>query len=341
MESTGRGVRRVVAACGVAWTVVVLMAACAPLPADTVASLCPPQSSTLPPGYADAPQVTYFRDWPETVSQPAVEVLDRLAKIPGDFTVSADRYVTVRLRGWDTAGRDLADRLRAEFGNVIDIEVGAKRLGGGPNGRTGSCVITAPTWSVAAAPRGLSVRVITAPSYDRTAPVTATLRITNRSRRAVLVATAPNLITRTCSYSSDGEALTRPGSALNVNRGKGAPAPNDPAPLRSPEDGRVWWTPSALLDHDKPHGPIACAVPLHGFMGIRIPRRGHADLVVAASTTSVMAGDDPVLEPGHYDLRATFAVRPERGGGSNAVDENGVIAPWKVVAAPPAPVTLR
>lgn len=341
MESTGRGIRRVVAACGVAWTVVVLTAACAPLPADTVASLCPSQASTVPPSYVDAPAVTYFRDWPETVPAPAVEVLDRLAVIPGDFTVSANPFVTVRLRSWDAAGQDLAARLRAEFGALIDIEVGAKRLGGGPNGRTGSCVITAPTWSVAAGPKAMSIRVITAPSYDRTAPVTATLRITNHSRRAIRVAPAPNVLRSACWSSSDGESLARPGSALNVNRGKGTPAPNDPAPLSWPEAGRSWWAPSSLLDHDKPHGPIVCELPLRIFMGVRVPPRGHADLVVAASTTSVTAGDDPILEPGRYDLRATFAVRPDGGGGSTMVDEYGVVAPWKVVAAPPAPVTLR
>lgn len=335
-----RGVGRKVLVGVGALAAVVVAAACAPLPPDALASLCPPQASALPPGYVGAARVSYSPEWPSAVPAPAVEVLDRLSVIPGDFTVSADSFVTVRLTGWDAAGRDLAARLRSEFGAQIDIEVGAKRLGGGPNGRTGSCVITAPRWSIAAAPTGLSVQVITAPSYDRTAPVTATLRITNQTRRAVWVAPAP-AGGWLCDAGDIGESLARPGTALNVNRAKGLLARNDPAPAAEQSLGLGSAMPLSGEGGQK-WAPVVCTAELRLFLGTRIAPRGHADLPVAASTTSVMAGDDPVVGPGRYDLRATFAVLADsRSAIGPYVPATGAVAPWKVVAAPPVSVTLR
>jgi hypothetical protein len=276
----------------------------------------------------------------QQVPAPSAVLLNQLLKVPGTFTIVPIPIVTVRLPDWSPDSQALAGRLRNEFGTTIDIEVGLKRLGGGPSGRSTSCVLVAPVWAIAEAPpKQLRVTVLIAPSFDRGATVTGTLRVTNAGRRSMWIAPHLSSRSRACGSTSLGEAIAQPGSSLAVNSSKGLPATDAP-PTAEPADRLE------VMRTESPSGPawrarlVVC--PTVVWVGQRLRPGARIDIPINASTISVTADDQPFLASGAYDLRANFVVAPwSPGAAVPTVSAPGVRPPWTVVAAPVTRFELR
>lgn len=282
-----------------------LSSGCLPLPPAETAAIC----NTAPSG-------------PPTADDLAV--LERLAD--RDLPVAIGSPPSVRLDAHDTA---TATALRAEFGASIDIEIGSKRLGRVP-GNPDGCLLVAPTWAIAEpAPKGVTMTATpTQPVFDRNGSIRATVRVTNRTGRSIVVSQAvPRTPSRNCGDL--GVALSSTTSALAVNRVDGL-QPLDPN-FQLVRTGRSYGRLSRMGDGSFSTVIVTsiCAIPI--VTGITVRPGGSAMIPITAGTESVQPGADPIVLPGTYHLRATVDVRL-----STAPD-----AVAHRVAAPPTRVELR
>jgi len=317
--------------------------ACAPLPPAVAAALCAPPSSYVPAEVAAAPLVGFPPTRPfQEVPAPNAALMARLLDFPGGFEVAPGPVVTVRVRGTDAAARATAAAVRREFGSAVDIEMGLKRLPGGPGGGP-ACLLASPRWAVGATPpAGVALRVMPrAAEFGPGAPVEADVTITNRRRHAVSVAPVTGkLPNRDCGVAL-GQALAAPGSALALNASVGLPArgvePN-PKPLTAGEHSRV----TQPGDTGPTWAPMTCTLPLHLLAATPIPPGGSVTLTVAASPLSLTPGDDPTLPEGDYELRALIVIDTTASIRALSPDLNTTIpAGLRTVAVPSVRVRVR
>ena len=280
------------------------LSGCLPLPPAETAAIC----NTAPSGPPTATTWPCSSGW--RIETPGG---DRIAAVGSTLTRTTQRR-----------------RPRcAEFGASIDIEIGSKRLGRVP-GNPDGCLLVAPTWAIAEpAPKGVTMTATpTQPVFDRNGSIRATVRVTNRTGRSIVVSQAvPRRPSRNCGDL--GVALSSTTSALAVNRVDGL-QPLDPN-FQLVRTGRSYGRLSRMGDGSFSTVIVTsiCAIPI--VTGITVRPGGSAMIPVTAGTESVQPGADPIVLPGTYHLRATVDVRL-----STAPD-----AVAHRVAAPPTRVELR
>lgn len=317
--------------------------ACAPLPPTVAAARCASSSSYLPPQIANAPLVgfpTAGGPW-QQIPAPNAALLDRLLDVPGDFGVIPAPVVTVQIRGTDAAARATAAAVRRELGSAVDIEIGLKRLAGGPGGGP-TCLLAPPNWAVGAAPpAGVATRVMPrAGSFGPGVAVEAEVTITNRRRQSIRVAPVTGKLPHPACGVPLGQPLTAPGSLLAVNASVGLPARADKAAAHLLEGSQyVPSTPTA--GGERTWIPVTCTMELRGYAAMTIPPGGSATLVVAASPLSLTPGDDPTLPGGEYDLRALVVIDTTARLSVLSPDLNTTVpVGWRTVAVPAVRVRI-
>jgi len=322
---------------------VAALAGCLPLPPTIAAALCAPASTYVPASTSSAPMVPLdAKPGAPLVPAPNAELLARLATFDGTFRASADPVVTVRLPDASARSRQTAAALRQEFGSAIDIEMGMKRLGGGPSGATSACLLVLPRWALGdLAPRGVRVDVEpTALVFGRNDLVTATVTVTNRTRRTVRVAKLIGTLGRGCGAPVLGEALASPNDAVSMNVAKGEVARGvvEPAsPVGGQSLARIPGTPA-----DRAWYPASTACQLLGTISTTLPPGKRVAFEVTATTTSLVPGDDPVLAAGTYDLRVTVAIdATTRTTDRVFLSTLGLPPGFRVVSTPPTRIILR
>ncbi len=299
--------------------------ACLPLPPELAAAMCAPASTYVPDSVKNAPLVPFevLGEGASMIPEPNAALMARLASWPVWIRVVAAPVVTVKLPAeqmWT------AIALRKEFGDAIDIELGPKRLGGGPSAATESCLLEAPVWSFGqGVPRGVTATVTPhAPSFSRDSGVTANILVTNRTRRTIAFVSP---MARRCD-DPRGEALAPVGGALAANVAVGVPARDAPAPTGS--------GPALEWRNDGVGGVAAgwrrhfFVCPAIGYSPVTIPPGRSGSFDVWASTVSLQPGSDRFVTPGAYDLRVVLQMLPSTVPGTAPVG----------IALPPARVHL-
>lgn len=330
----------------VALAVVVLVTgiACAPLPPTVASALCADPSTYVPAEVKAAPLVPFpSTRWASPqLPAPNAELMTRLLGFPGDFTVAPGPVVTVRVKGTDATARATASEVRREFGSAVDIEMGLKRLGGGPGGAS-ACLLSSPRWAVGATPPpGVALRVTPrAAAFRPGASVEADVTITNKGRRTLRVLpVSGSLPNRDCGIRV-GQALGAPGSPLALNASVGLPARGSkPTPDRL-ELGT--YEPVVQSGDETPSWtPNACPLPLLMLDSRAIPPGESATVIVSASPLSLTPGDDPTLPEGDYELRSLIVIDTTGRFGGYSPDEITTIPTgFRTVAVPAVRVKIR
>lgn len=332
----------------VAGAVIAVGAACLPLPPAVTTAVCPSRATYAPPLPADAPTVMFPTDavsfWQQRIPEANAALMERVTTFPGRFSVSASPIVTVRLADLSQESRDTAAALRREFGNSIDIEMGWKRLAGGPSGATAACIVSAPRWAIGqAAPKGVVVTVTPrAAPLTRDVPVSADVTVVNRTRKTIHIGPLAGRFGRGCHAPYLFQPISRIDSALAANVSVGTLAPGEvsgESPLggqgfvRTAVEGAPTWRPMTFTCE----GTMVAPSPILPGATVTFP--------VTASTISLSPGDDPALEPGPYDLRVLLAMTPFDpklpAGSRPTTSASGPLpAGWRIVAAPPTRIEL-